>query len=110
MSYNIVLTDHFKKEAKKLSKKYRSLKNELKGLGTKLSENPTSGTPLGNNVYKIRLAITSKRKGKSNGARVITCVKVAEDIVYLISIYDKSQLENLTKDQILGLLKKSGLI
>lgn len=59
MSYKIELSDNFKKEAKKLSKKYPSLKNELAELFEELEENPTKGTPLGNDVYKIRLAIAS---------------------------------------------------
>lgn len=109
MSYSIILTDQFKKEAKKLVKKYRTLKAELQALGHELSENPTAGTPLGNDVYKLRLAIASKGKGKSGGARIITCVKVVNEVVYLVSIYDKSRLENLTKEQITELLKKAGL-
>ncbi len=56
------------------------------------------------------MAIASKGKGKSGGARVITFVKVVNEKVYLVSIYDKGQLDNLTKDQILELLKKVGLI
>lgn len=110
MSFSIELTDHFKKEAKKLTKKYRSLKAELEALGNNLAENPTTGTPLGNDVYKVRLAIASKGKGKSGGARVITFVKVVQETVYLVSIYDKGQLDNLTKDQIIELLKKVGLL
>ncbi|TVP52015.1 MAG: hypothetical protein EA341_03880 [Mongoliibacter sp.] len=110
MSFNIELTDHFKKEAKKLSKKYRSLKEDLKALGDKLGENPKSGTPMGHEVYKIRLAIASKGKGKSGGARVITFVKIVDEVVYLVSIYDKKQLDNLTKEQILELLKKVSLL
>lgn len=109
MSFSIELTDHFKKEARKLTKKYRSLKVELEALGKELTENPTTGTPLGHDVYKIRLAIASKGKGKSGGARVITFVKVVNEKVYLVSIFDKGELDNLTKDQILELLKKVGL-
>jgi len=109
MSFEVELTDHFKKEAKKLSKKYRSLKAELEALGNKLTENPTTGTSLGHDVYKVRLAIASKGKGKSGGARVITFVKVVDEKVYLVSIYDKGQLDNLTKNQIIELLKKVGL-
>jgi mRNA-degrading endonuclease RelE of RelBE toxin-antitoxin system len=75
MSYNIEITDNFKKEAKKLIKKYASLKNEIAELGIELAKNPTLGTPLGNDVYKIRLAIASKNKGKSGGARVLSFVK-----------------------------------
>ena len=57
MSYNIELSANFKKEAKRLIKKYPSLKAELTQLFIKLDENPTTGTPLGNDIYKIRLAI-----------------------------------------------------
>ena len=74
-----------------------------------LVESPDKGTNLGHNLYKIRMAITSKGKGKSGGARVITFLVTEEKEIYLHHIYDKAQLENLTKDQILVLLKKAGL-
>lgn len=64
MSFEVELTDHFKKEARKLTKKYRSLKAELETLGKELAKNPTTGTSLGHDVYKVRLAIASKGKGK----------------------------------------------
>ena len=76
MSYKIELSSNFKKEAKRLIKKYPSLKTELTVLFTELEENPTIGIPLGNDIYKIRLAIASKNKGKSGGARVLSFVKV----------------------------------
>lgn len=78
MSYNVKIADNFKKEAKKLLKKYVSLKTELAELFLELEINPSKGTPLGNNIYKIRLAITSKNKGKSGGARLISFVKVVD--------------------------------
>jgi mRNA-degrading endonuclease RelE of RelBE toxin-antitoxin system len=56
MSYKVDTIAPFRKEAKKLIKKYPSLKNELAELGQQLSADPTAGTPLGNNCYKIRLA------------------------------------------------------
>ena len=90
MPFSIEATPEFLSEAKKLAKKYPSLKNDIAGLAQQLKENPTSGTPLRKDAYKIRLAITSKGKGKSGGARVITCVKIIAHIVYLVSIYDKS--------------------
>jgi hypothetical protein len=58
----------------------------------------------------VRLAIGSKGKGKSGGARVITFVKVVREKIYLVSIYDKGQLDNLAKDQIFELLKMAGLL
>lgn len=61
-----------------------------------LLEEPKTGTPLGNNCYKIRMAITSKRQGKSGGARIITFVQVIETTVFLLSIYDKADIENIS--------------
>lgn len=57
------------------------------------------------NCFKIRLAITSKGKGKSGGARIITHVQVAANSVFLLSIYDKSERENLTDTKIEALVK-----
>jgi len=57
--------------------------------------NPYQGIPLGQNAYKIRLAIKSKGKGKSGGARVITFVINEQEEVYLLSLYDKSEIENI---------------
>ncbi len=105
MSYNIELSPNFKKEAKRLIKKYPSLKNELAELFAELEENPTSGTPLGNDIYKIRLAVASKNKGKSGGARVLSFVKVTLTTILLFSIYSKGEVDNLTDKEIKDLIK-----
>ncbi|MFO0478625.1 MAG: type II toxin-antitoxin system RelE/ParE family toxin [Bacteroidota bacterium] len=105
MSYSIELSANFKKEAKRLTKKYPSLKTELAELFTELEENPTTGTPLGNDIYKIRLAIASKNKGKSSGARVLSFVKVTQTTVLLFSIYNKGEIDNLTDKEIKELIK-----
>ena len=60
-----------------------------------MANEPEAGTPLGNNTYKIRLAIKSKGKGKSGGARVITYVVTEDNEVYLLTIYDKSEFDNV---------------
>ena len=70
----------------------------------KLEKNPTLGTPLGHQCYKIRLAVASKGKGKSGGARVITYLVSDESIVYLISIYDKSEQVTLTDSELIELM------
>jgi mRNA-degrading endonuclease RelE of RelBE toxin-antitoxin system len=106
MSYKIELTDNFKKEAKKLIKKYPSLKGEIAELGQKLSQNPTMGTPLGNDVYKILLSIASKQKGKSGGARVISFVKIIEEAVFLLSIYSKGDKDSISDKEIEELLNE----
>ena len=60
----IKLSPVFRKDLKRLSKKYRSLLNEVGQLIDELETNPYLGTDLGDNVRKIRLGITSKGKGK----------------------------------------------
>lgn len=100
MSFSVETLPDFEKEAKRLAKKYASLKNDLLKLIERLETNPTEGTPLGNNFYKIRLAIKSKAKGKSGGARVITFVKIIKSKVYLASIYDKSHQDSISDKEL----------
>ena len=100
MRFKVVATPEFLTEAKKLAKKYSSLKSDIVGLTNQLADNPVQGTPLGKDAYKIRLAISSKGKGKSGGARVITCVKVIAETVYLVSIYDKSAQSDIADKEL----------
>ena len=60
-----------------------------------MEQNPESGVYLGNNCYKIRIKIKSKGKGKSGGGRVITYSVNENSEVYLLTIYDKSEFENI---------------
>jgi len=106
MNYKVELTGHFKKEAKRLIKKYRSLKAELAALFQELEKNPTIGIELTNDVYKIRLAIASKGKGKSGGARVITYVQFEDDTVLILSIYNKGEKDAISNKEIQQLLDK----
>lgn len=105
MSYKILSIPPFDKQLKRLAKKYPSLKKEFGELIESLEEKPEQGQPLGNNCFKIRISIASKGKGKSGGARVITNLVVHASIVYLISIYDKSEKEIITDKELNGLLR-----
>ncbi|MDB5911061.1 MAG: hypothetical protein JWP34_5178 [Massilia sp.] len=106
MSFKIVLIQSFLKEVKHLSKKYPSLKDDLRNLGAELNLNPKSGTPIGKDCYKVRLQITSKGKGKSGGARVIThlIVTIEDSTLYLLKIYDKSDRDNISESELKQLL------
>jgi mRNA-degrading endonuclease RelE of RelBE toxin-antitoxin system len=106
MSYSIKTLVPFEKQAKRLIKKYPSLKAEVSELIHSLSENPKQGTPIGNNCFKIHVAIGSKGKGKYGGARVITHLVVKESVVYLISMYDKSEMPSISGKEIEELLKQ----
>src|SRR5438045_4525107 len=100
MSYKVLSIPPFDKQLKRLSKKYPSLKKDFAELLKDLEQKPNQGTALGHNCYKIRLRISSKGKGKSSGARVITYVKVIHSIVYLLSIYDKSKQASIADKEL----------
>jgi hypothetical protein len=110
MSFNVIVTSGFKKNAKGIAKKYRSLKDDIAQLIESLEKQPMQGEPLGQDCYKVRMAISSKGKGKSGGSRVITCVKVVEQDVYLLSIYDKSDKESISDKELDNLLRLAGLL
>ncbi len=105
MNFEVIAVPIFKKEIKRLVKKYPSLKQEFLSLAENLAVDPYQGTSLGNNCYKIRIAISSKGKGKSGGARIITHIIITVKTVFLLSIYDKSEKQNLTDAELKELLK-----
>jgi len=106
MSCKILTIPPFDKQIKRLAKKYPSLKNEFAKLLESLEQNPEQGIHLGKNCYKIRISIASKSKGKSGGARVITNFVVSDETVFLLSIYDKSEKDNLNDKELYELLKQ----
>jgi len=105
MNFSVKALESFERHAKKLIRKYPSLKIELFELIQSLKETPMQGESLGNDCYKIRLKIASKGKGKSGGGRIITCVKILRSTVFLVTIYDKSEEENISEKELIELLK-----
>ena len=114
MNCKVIVVENFKREAKRLVKKYVSLKSELLQLEEELLQNPHCGTPLGKNIYKIRLAVKSKSRGKSGGMRVITRVveiqtqvieKLPQTDVYLLSIYDKAEQADISDKKLKDLIE-----
>jgi mRNA-degrading endonuclease RelE of RelBE toxin-antitoxin system len=110
MSYKVIIsaTDKFRSEVKKLSKKHASLKEDLIKLQSELLMNPKMGVLIKENTYKIRLAIKSKNRGKSGGARVITYYFEEAEIqdtseLFLLTIYDKAEHSSID-DSILNFL------
>jgi hypothetical protein len=102
----IIPAPSFRRALIPLAKKYRSLLEDINELAEQLRQNPQFGTPLGQDCYKIRIAISSKKQGKSGGARVITCVKIIDDHVLLLTIYDKSEKTDISNKELLNLLKE----
>jgi hypothetical protein len=100
----IEFSDNFLKEAKKLSKKFRLFKTDLQEVVQEI-EKKDLGTDLGNNLYKKRLKNSSIPTGKSGGFRVIIYKKI-EDTIVLISIYSKTQKDNLSDEELDLVLKQ----
>ena len=112
MDVTIIPDPEFMHQAKRLAKKYRSLKEDLNTFINELKKNPFLGTNLGNNTYKVRMAILSKGKGKSGGARIITYVITLEDDNYkvrLLTIYDKNEIENISTSYLRTLISNGEL-
>lgn len=114
MSVKVTPTATFKRDFKRLKKRHRSLQSDLEYLEKDLVVNPKLGVDIGNGLRKIRLAISSKGKGKRGGARVITYQKVIISVVnnevFLIRLYDKSDRDSISDKELLILLKKNNLI
>lgn len=105
MNFDIIATEPFERKLKRLAKKYKSLSADLSTLFDELSENPTLGTSIGKDCYKIRLSIKSKGKGKSGGARLITYVRIIKETVFLMDIYDKSEQVNINGKELEKLIE-----
>ena len=105
MSYNIFTIPPFDRQLKRLFKKFPSLKEDFSDFLDDIEKNPIQGNDLGKNCYKIRFKISSKNKGKSGGARIITNVLIAKEAVYLLTIYDKADQDILSKKELEELLK-----
>lgn len=109
MEVNIELGPQFKRQFKRLAKKYHSLRNDIDVWRKDIMANPFMGDDLGNGIRKVRMAIADKGKGKSGGARILTLnVKVSEDgmNITLLTIYDKGEISNV-KDEFIEYLIKN---
>lgn len=106
MNFELRLTSEFKKEFKRLYKKYPSLKSDLTILLKTLEHEPTEGVSLGKDCYKVRLAIKSKGRGKSGGAQVVTYIQFIGNTVFLLTIFDKSERANISDKELREILSQ----
>jgi len=105
MNYSIKTIPQFDKQLKRLVKKYPSFKDDFIHFTQSLRQMPDQGSLIGKNCYKIRIAISARSKGKSDGARAITNFVVSDNTVYLLNIYDKSEKQTITDKELNELLK-----
>ena len=112
MNYNIKTVKSFDKEIKRLGKRYVSIADDYAALLEELMQNPLLGTDPGGGFRKIRMRITSKGKGKSGGARVITFTVIAavdETEINLLYIYDKAERSSISISELEELIRRNGL-
>jgi len=110
MAFSIIPSDNFINELKRLAKKHNGILADIAKLSEELKANPGMGTDLGQNVYKIRLKISGTNRGKSGGARVITCVIFVSKVIYLAEIYLKNEHDTVDVKQVIQRLRDEGLV
>lgn len=112
MNFEIITTVYADATIKRLSKRCRGFENDIKRFREELKANPLQGTEIAPNIRKMRMAITAKGRGKSGGARVITCnalVSEQEGKIYLLLIYDKADASNIKMNAVKEIVKELGL-
>jgi len=107
MKLKIISLRSFKKDVKKLYRKYKNIADDLKKLEALLLKDPKKGIELGNNCYKIRLANSSIPTGKRGGFRVIYYFLHGNHTAYLMTIYSKKDLDNISDEKIQNILRKN---
>ena len=100
------MSEDFRVAYKRLKKRHKSLEQDFEQLLASLLQNPMQGVELDGGARKVRLAITSKGRGKSGGARVIIRVRIVRDELQLLYIYDKSDFENISDAYLRDVLKR----
>lgn len=91
----IRISEEFRIAFKRLKKRHKSLETDFEQLLASLLLDPMQGVELEGDARKVRLAITSKGRGKSGGARVIIRVRIVADELQLLYIYDKADFNNI---------------
>lgn len=110
MSYEVLTTDEFLKDAKSIIKTYPDFKHDIQNTILSLEENPERGDHLGHGLYKLRISISGKSSGKSFGARIIHLVISVHNKIFLLNVYDKSKKKDLTKEDTKILVQRAKVL
>lgn len=108
MNVSIEIGPEFKRQFKRLAKKYHSLIDDFESWKSEILKNPLVGDDLGSGVRKVRMSIESKGKGKSGGARILMfniLIDVENMEITLLTIYDKNEISNVNDEYIKFLIE-----
>lgn len=109
MPTSVNIPPDFKKQIKHLKRKYPSVTSELRHLVFQLQNGERPGDEVPDvgyaGVYKERLRNRSANRGKAGGFRVVYYAQFA-DLVFLLLIYSKTEVENIPANAIREVLEK----
>ena len=108
MPSQVQVTSKFEKDVKRLKRKYPAVKSEIAKLLTQLEDDERPGDKIPNvgyDVYKVRLANPSAKRGKSGGFRVIYYLQLV-DRVMLLTIYSKTEQTDISPEDIRYILEE----
>ena len=110
----IKLSSKFHREIKILKRKFRKIEDDVDKLFSKLSQGKVLGDKIkefiGAEIYKIRIKNSSSETGKSGGFRIIYYSKRSDGKIVALSIYSKSQKTEISRAEILEILKSENLV
>lgn len=87
-------SSEFDKDVKRLSKKYRHIKEDLIAFMSSFENEHSHATTIRKNIFKARIKNSDKAKGKSGGYRTYYYT-ISDEFVTFLIIYDKSETESI---------------
>lgn len=99
MKREVVQTKNFDEKIQKLLAKNKLLSNDFEEFKKKLIENPKQGDVISGTGGVRKTRLKSASKGKRGGFRVCYLDLEEKLILFLLSIYPKSEQEDLTSDE-----------
>ena len=96
----VIKQELYKKAVKSLSKKFKHIESDIEAFLYAVNSKNDLGIEIKSNIFKARVANSDKNRGKSAGYRLITYLKLIDEELHLIYVYDKGSIENLTEDEI----------
>jgi len=106
----IQFTPDFKRQVKRLAKRYRSIQADLQPIFKRLSNGESFGDQISGIdffVVKVRVKNSDNRKGKSGGYRMIYW-RLSDALVVLIDIYSKSDRSDVDVTEIRQIINRFG--
>ncbi|MEM9003376.1 MAG: type II toxin-antitoxin system RelE/ParE family toxin [Cyanobacteria bacterium P01_F01_bin.86] len=101
-SIQVEVAPTFKRNLRKLGKKYRSIQEDVKPVIEQLQQGLFAGDripDIGYEVFKLRIRNSDIQKGKSSGYRLIYYLKTADRVI-LLTIYSKSEQPDISAESI----------